>query len=291
MKTLIIGGTGTVGSQVAKELLKRGSAVRVMTRSADKFGGLPEGAEGVLGDLQKPDTLPAAFKGVDRLFLATPLAQDETTQGLAAVEAAKGAGLRHIVYMSIHKLDSALHIPHFASKAPIEYAVKTSGIPCTLIRPNNFFQNDFWFQEALTRWSVYPQPLGEKGLNRVDVRDIAEAGAISLTEKGHEGRTYSLIGPDALTGEKTAEIYSRHLGREVRYTGNDLAAWERETLKMMPAWLVLDLRIMYDYFLKNGLRATDAEISELTRLLGHAPRSFEAFAAEAAHTWRSESAA
>jgi uncharacterized protein YbjT (DUF2867 family) len=286
MKTLVVGGTGTVGSLVAGELLKRGSAVRVMTRSAGKFGTLLDGVEGAVGDLQKPETLGPAFAGVDALFLATALAPDEINQGLAAVEAAKNAKLRHIVFMSVHNLESGLHIPHFATKLPIEHAVKTSGIPYTLVRPNNFFQNDFWLSEALLKWGVYPQPIGTKGLNRVDVRDIAESVAISITQPGHAGKCYSIVGSEALTGARTAEIYSRHLGREIRYTGDDLEAWAQQAGAMMPPWQVLDLRIMYAHFLKNGLVATGDEIAQMTRILGHPARGFEAFVAEVAQQWR-----
>jgi hypothetical protein len=89
-----------------------------------------------------------------------------------------------------------------------------------------------------------------------------------------------------LTGEQTAQIYSRYLDREVRYTGNDLAAWKEQAGKMMPVWMVLDLAIMYEHFLKNGLRASNEEIAELTGLLGHAPRSFVDFAREVSLDWR-----
>ncbi len=72
----------------------------------------------------------------------------------------------------------------------------------------------------------------------------------------------------------------------MRYTGNDLAGWKEQAHKMMPAWMVLDLGIMYEHFLKNGLRATDEEVAAVTALLGHAPRRFEDFAEEASLDWR-----
>lgn len=280
VKTLIIGGTGTVGSQVVRELLQRGAGVRVMTRSAEKAASLPEGVEGVVGDMATPETLPGAMAGAEAVFLVTPLVPDEINQGLAAVEAAKQAGIKYIVYLSIHKLETGPHIPHFATKFPVEYAVKNSGLEWTLIRPNNFYQNDYWFKDVIAQYGVYPQPLSELGLNRVDVRDIAEAVAFSLTTPGHAGQTYSLVGPDALTGERTAEIYSDVLGRPVHYVGGDLEAWAAAAARTMPAWQVLDLKMMYDHFLRHGLRATQAEVSTLVGLLGRAPRSFEDFARE-----------
>jgi uncharacterized protein YbjT (DUF2867 family) len=280
MKTLVIGGTGTVGTQVIAELRKRGSAARVMSRTAGRLGSLPEGVEGVVGDLQRPETLAPAFDGVDALFLATALAPDEITQGLNAVEAARAAGLKQIVFMSVHRVDEAVHIPHFAGKLPIEGAAKASGMAWTILRPNNFYQNDWWVRDAILQHGVYPQPLSERGMNRVDVRDIAEAAAISITQPGHAGRTYSLVGPEAVTGASTAATYAKRAGRPVHYVGGDLAAWAAAASAQMPAWMVLDLKIMYAHFLEHGLTATAEEVEKLTKLLGHAPRSFDAFAKE-----------
>jgi uncharacterized protein YbjT (DUF2867 family) len=287
MKVLVIGGTGTVGSQVVLELLKRGEPVRVMTRSPEKLHSLPQGAEGRLGDLQDPSSLPALLDGVDRMFLLTALSRSETAEGLAAVHAAKQAGVRRLVYMSVHRLESAPHIPHFASKIPIEREIKQSGIAYTIVRPNSFFQNDLWLKEAILH-GIYPQPIGNVGMNRVDVRDIAEAAVNALTRSRPEGQTYALVGPDALTGESAAAIYSRHFGRAVRYAGDDLDAWAQQARNMMPGWLVADLRVMFEHFQKKGLAASAADWSQTHEALGHAPRSFDTFVAEVAQAWKVE---
>lgn len=280
MKAMVIGGTGTVGSQVTAELQKRNVTVAVMSRSAEKFANLPPGVQGVVGDLQQPQTLPAAMSGVDAVFLATALAPDEINQGLEAVEAVKDAGVRRIVYMSVQGADQAVHIPHFATKIPIEYAVRHSGLEWNILRPNNFFQNDFWVRDAIIQAGVYPQPMSARGLNRVDTRDIAEAAAICLTADGVAGRTYTVAGPDLLTGEQVAATYARVLGRDVAYVGADLAAWEAAASQMMPRWMVLDLRIMYAHFLEHGLVASPGELRDLEALLGRPPRGFEAFVRE-----------
>jgi uncharacterized protein YbjT (DUF2867 family) len=286
MKTLVIGGTGTVGSRTVGELIARGGSVRVLSRDASKLAALPAGAEPATGDLQKPETLPSAFAGMDALFLATALAPDETTQGLNAVEAAKAAGLRYIVYMSVHRADEAVHVPHFASKLPIEGAVKMSGIPYTVLRPNNFFQNDLWFRDPMLQAGLYPQPLSRRGLSRVDVRDIAEAAAHAIESGKLANRTLALVGPGALTGEQVAELWAKALGRPIQYIGADMDAWYEQARKLMPYWMALDLRIMYTHFLEHGLVATPSEIEELTAALGHPPRAFEAFVGETAAEWK-----
>jgi len=286
MTILVIGGTGTVGSETVRRLVDKGARVRVMTRSAEKAGAVGGGAEGVVGDLARPQTLPPVFSGVESLFLLTPLSRTETDEGLAAVEAAREAGVRRIVYMTVHKLEAGAHIPHFGSKIPVAKAVRESGIPWTLLEPSNFFQNDYWFQEPITQHGVYPQPIGDVGLSRVDVRDIADAAVTALTEPGHEGQSCPLVGPEAWTGPETAAAWGRHLGREVAYGGNDLDAWAEQARQMMPDWLVHDLCVMYQWFQDNGLIATPEDLERTARILGRGPRAFDDFAAETAAQWK-----
>lgn len=285
MNILVTGGTGTVGLHVVRELLAREARVRVLTRSADKARNLPSGAEGVTGDLLNPDTIHSVFKGVEGVFLLNALGTTESHAGLMAVNGARIAGVGRLVYLSVHQVEQAPHLPHFGSKLAIEAAIRASEIPYTILRPNNFFQNDYWFKDAILRYGVYPQPIGEVGLSRVDVRDIAEAAAIALTSSGHGGQTYNLVGPEPHSGTSTAAAWSRALGRPVSYAGNDLDAWERQSVQFMPPWLVFDLRLMYAFFQARGLHATAGDLDRQTRMLGHAPRSFDDFAAETARMW------
>ena len=286
MTILVIGGSGTVGSQVVRELRARNAVVRVLTRNADKAKGLPGGAEGVIGDLLDPGTVRSVFKGIDSVFMLLAVSATETHEGLMAVNGMRMSGVKHIAYMSVHNLEQALHLPHFGSKLPVEAALKASGIPYTILRPNNFFQNDYWFRDAMTKNGIYPQPIGDVGLSRVDIRDIAEAAAIVLMTPGHEGQTYNLVGPDVHTGKSTAEVWGRALGKTISYGGDNLDAWEEQSLQSLPAWMVFDFRLMYSFFQEKGLKASQSDIEHLTRLLGHSPRSFEDFAIETARGWR-----
>jgi uncharacterized protein YbjT (DUF2867 family) len=283
MKVLVIGGTGTVGSAVVAALEASGHEPRVMSRSVPKAGRLPAGTVHVVGDLSQPATLPAAFAGTDGVFLLVAMSQTETVQGLAGVEAAQIAGAERIVYLSVVMPPGAEAVPHVASKIPIERAVQASGIPWTILRPNNFFQNDVWFRDAITTYGVYPQPIGPRGLNRVDVRDIAEAAANAFTRG--VGGIVPLNGPRGLTGDDTARVYSEILKRPVRYGGDDLEAWEKQASMMFPPWMVHDLRVMYDYFIRKGAHASGTDFAAQERLLGRAPRSFEAFVGELAREW------
>ena len=286
MNILVTGGTGTVGSQVVRELLARGAQVQVLTRDPAKAGKLPAGVKAVTGDLSKVETVTRVFKGVDGVFLINTVSPTEVHEGLLSVCGLRGENVKRLVYMSVHHADDAPWLPHFGGKLGVEEAVRKSGVPSTILRPNNFYQNDYWFKDALLQYGVYPQPIGDIGLHRVDVRDIAEAAAITLTTSGHEGQTYDLVGPEAHTGQSTADAWSRALGRTIKYGGNDLEAWEKQTLQYMPDWGVYDFKHMYAFFQAKGFKASAEAIERQTRLLGHAPRSFGAFVSEMATAWK-----
>jgi uncharacterized protein YbjT (DUF2867 family) len=286
MKILVTGGTGTVGSQVVRELLARGAQVQVLTRDPAKAATLPAGVAAVAGDLSKVETVARVFKGVDGVFLVNTVSPTEVHEGLLSVCALRNESVQRLVYLSVQNADVAAWLPHFGGKLGVEEAVRKSGVPATILRPSNFYQNDYWFKDALLQHGVYPQPIGDVGLNRVDVRDIAEAAAIALTTAGHEGQTYDLVGPEAHTGPSTAEVWARALGRAVAYGGNDLEAWEKQALQYMPDWGVYDFKHMYAFFQARGMKAAPGAIERQTQLLGHAPRSFGAFATETATAWK-----
>jgi uncharacterized protein YbjT (DUF2867 family) len=283
MKVLVLGGTGTVGSQVGRDLLARGAEVLVLTRDPKK--PLPPGAKAVAGDLLDPATIRTAFLGMDGVFLLNAVSATECHEGLMAVNGARMAGVKKVVYLSVQGVDKAPHLPHFGAKLSVEAALKVSGLPFTILRPNNFFQNDTRYKDVMLAYGAYPQPFGDVGLSRVDVRDIAEAAAIALTTGAADGETINLVGPDVLTATATAATWGGVLGRKIAYGGNDLDAWEKQSLAFLPAWMVFDFRLMYAFFQEKGLKASPEDLARLTALLGHPPRRFEEFAAETARSW------
>lgn len=285
MSYLVLGGTGTVGSGVVERLVDRGLDVRVPSRSEEKLATLPDGVEGVVGDLEDPSTYGEIFQGVGRMFLLNPVSLSELHQGLSALAEARDAGVGRVVYLSVHDAEVGSDIPHFASKLAVERALMNSGVEHTILRPNNFYQNDLMFRDAIVEHGLYPQPIGSVGLSRVDTRDIADAAVNALTESGFENELYALVGPDVLTGEDCAEIYGEALGREVLYAGDDLEAWKARALQALPEWMVYDFSLMYSRFQEEGLAASPAEIRETREILGRDPRSFELFAEETAEAW------
>ncbi len=285
MKVLVTGGTGTVGSAVVKALSGKAD-ISVLTRDAEKAKKLPQGVKGVVGNLLDVGSIRSVFKGFDAVFLVTVVSPEESTEGLLAVNGIRDAGVKRVVYMSVQDADLAVHLPHFGSKVPIEMAIKASGLAHTILRPNNFYQNDTWFQQAIMNYGVYPQPLGATGVSRVDVRDIADAAVAALTTSKADSKTVNLVGPEALTGEGTAAIWSKALGKPVKYAGEDMDAWEKQNLGYgLPPVLAYDFRLMYEWFQKKGLKAGKNDVHDLTALIGHAPRTYADYVAETAKAW------
>jgi uncharacterized protein YbjT (DUF2867 family) len=286
MKILVTGGTGNVGGKVVSELLKRGADVRVLARKQPEEK-VQAGVEIVTGDLLDPASVEQAMRGVDKLFLLNAVVADELTQALIAYGIAKRLGLKHVTYLSVFKVDQFRDVPHFASKLAVEGALREFGVPYTILRPGYYIQNDLGLKDALTKAGVYPMPLGTAGIATADIRDIAEAAAISLTEDGHDGQTYDIVSPTLISGPGNAALWSKLLGKEIKYTGHDFDQWEQGMRARVPGWSAYDLRMMLQGYFERGFASTETEVARLTKLLGHKPRSYEEFAAETAVSWKS----
>jgi uncharacterized protein YbjT (DUF2867 family) len=289
MKVLVIGATGEVGSELVKELLQRGAGVRALTRKQRKPNAFPDAVEMAVGDLSDPLSIGEAIKGVDKLFLliGAENVPVELTQALTAYGLAKKSGLKHVTYASVYRADQFLEVPHFANKYAVEEAIRAGGMPYTILRPAYFAQNELRLKADLTGLGVYPIPVGNQGVAVVDIRDLAEAAAISLTEEGHNGKTYDLVSSEMLSGPNAAATWSKLLRKEIAYAGHsDFDGFEaRLREKGSPSWLAYDLRVMYQGFIERGFSNTEDQTSRFAALLGHQPRTYSGFAEELARDW------
>lgn len=287
MKVLVVGATGLVGGEVVKVLLQRGADVRAFTRKQPKPGTFPGAVEIALGDLSDPVSVAEAMKRVDELFLLVGNVGDELTQALTAYGLSKKAVLKHVTYLSVFKADQFLDVPHFAAKYAVEEAIRVGGMPYTILRPGYFIQNERRLKPVLTGPGVYPIPAGNQGLAVVDVRDLAEAAAISLTEEGHEGKTYELVSSEMLSGPGAAAKWSKLLGKKITYAGHgDFDGFEAQLRKTgSPSWLAYDLRVMFQGYVERGFSNTEDQVARFAALLGHQPRTYSSFAEELAREW------
>jgi len=289
MAILVTGASGVIGSQVLSFLKPDGIEVRALTRSPES-ASFPAGVTAVKGDLSDIDGFRAALEGVSTLFLLGPNVADESTQVLLALNAARDAGVKGVVYLSVYKADDYADLPHFASKAAVERMIEAYDLPVTVLRPAYFMQNDVRLREALTTYGVYGMPIGGKGISMVDIRDIGEAAAKELMRReAADGplprEAYDLVGPDALSGDDLAALWGGILGRPIVF-GDDLAAFEQNLKPFAPAWYVYDLKLMMRRYQLQGARASADQVGRMEALLGHPARSYRAFAEETAASWK-----
>ncbi|MDB5614312.1 MAG: Oxidoreductase [Devosia sp.] len=286
MTILVTGANGTVGRQVVEQLVQRGADVRALVRDPAK-AAFPAGVDVIQGDLLDVDSLRSAFDGVSTLFLLNAVAPDEFTQALLALNVARAAGANKLVYLSVIHSDVYVNVPHFAGKFGVERMIEQMGFEATILRPAYFINNDLTITDLVLNYSVYPMPIGSKGLAMIDSRDIGEIAALELIRRENSDVALptdriNLVGPDTLTGADVAAIWSDVLARPIVYVGDDTAGFEKNLRGFMPSWMAYDMRLMSERFLTDGMLPEAGDVERLTSLLGRPLRSYREFATEIA---------
>jgi uncharacterized protein YbjT (DUF2867 family) len=290
MNILVTGSTGTIGSLVVRGLAAQGASVHALTRDPDKVS-FPVGVTAVKGDMTDIPSMRAALKEIDTLFLLNAVVADEVTQAISTLSLAREAGIERIVYLSVLNSDAYTDVPHFTGKYTVERMIEQFDLPVTVLRPSYFMQNDAMLRDGLLKFGRYGMPIGDVGVSMVDVRDIAEIAVASLLRRARAQaplprEVIEITGPDALTGDALATIWSGVLGKPVTYGGNDLDAYEGFMASVMPSWSAYDLRLMLARFHTDGMLGKSQAVGILTGLLGHPPRRYRDFAGELAKTWQ-----
>ncbi len=196
----VTGAGGTVSSDLIKQLESASAPFRAAHFSNEKAeAARARGIDAVIIDYNRPETLREAFRGCDKLFLLGPNALNQTQLERNAVEAAKAAGVRHIVKQSVM---GAVEESYSLARVhrPVEKAIESSGLGWTFLRPNSFMQNVVTYMGATIKAEgTFYSASGEAKISHVDVRDIAAMAVKALTESNHEEKAYRLTGPEALT--------------------------------------------------------------------------------------------
>ena len=286
MTILVTGATGTIGRHVVNHLVQRGADVRALVRDPAK-AGLPAGVAVVQGDMLDVDSLRSAFAGASTLFLLNGVLADEFSQALIALNVAREAGIERVVYLSVIHSDLYVNVPHFAGKFGVERMIEQMGFGATILRPAYYMSNDLTIKDVVLQHGVYPMPIGAKGLAMVDGRDLGEIAAIELIRREQADGPLPLdrinvVGPETLTGNDVAAIWSKVLGRPVAYGGDDTAGFEQNLRQFMPGWMAYDMRMMAERFLTDGMVPEAGDVEQLTTLLGRPLRAYRDLAAEIA---------
>jgi uncharacterized protein YbjT (DUF2867 family) len=289
MTILVTGSTGTTGSQVVAYLAAKGAEVHALSRSPETQ--FPSGVTPVKGDLMDVDSMRAALAKVTTLFLLTAVTPDELTQALITLNLAREAGIERIVYLSVFHSDRYTNVPHFTAKYAVERMIEQFKLAATILRPNYFMENDAKLKDTILGSGVYPMPIGSVGLSMVDTRDIAEIAAMHLLRREEAAgplprETINVAGPEVLTGEAIAGIWTKVLNKQIHYVGDNLTAFQQQFRSFAPAWMTYDIRLMVERFQRDGLAAAPTDIDQLTALLGRPLRSYHDFAVETAKQWQ-----
>lgn len=290
MSILVTGGTGRTGRYLVERLAAKGADVIVLTRSPEAHT-LPAGARALRGALGKIDLMRDALSKASTLFLLAPNTPDELHVTLTVLNLAKDMGTRGVVYLSVYECEKHPRVPHFACKVAAERLIESCWIPATILRPTVFMQNGLLLRQPILEQGVYPSPIGQAGVAMVDVRDVAELACSELLRREQSSESlpqerYDLIGPDNLSADDITAIWSQALGTRVVYGGDDLDSFERAIRRVVTPEFAFDLRLMYEAFQQRGGTASVAQLAAMTAALGHAPRSYKDFVAEAITSWK-----
>jgi uncharacterized protein YbjT (DUF2867 family) len=279
---LVTGATGTIGRNVAKRLSERGVSVRAAVR--DQAKARKELADLALTpfDFEDEKTFSGALEGVEKVFLLPPLLPNQLEVMNRFVDAAKRAGVRHIVKLSAIGVDDATQPTAVKWHSANEQHIRESGVAFTFLRPNSFMQN-FVTYFPPRNGAIY-LPWGNGTASFVDTRDIASVAAKVLTSEGHGGRIYTLTGPARLGIAELAIILSQVTGREFKYVDLPEAAARDGMLQAgVPQWqveLVMELHAI------NKQNRWSAVTSDIEKVTGTPPTHFAQFARDHADKFR-----
>jgi uncharacterized protein YbjT (DUF2867 family) len=258
---LVTGATGQQGGAVARALLSRGHRVKALTRNPDSDAAqrlVTAGADIVAGDLGDAASIAKAASGVGTMFLmgsSQDGAEEETRQGVMAADAAKAAGIGHLIYSSVADANKKTGIPHFESKYLVEQHIAGLGIPYTISAPVAFMENFVapWsisgLRQGIHTFAVPPRRV----LQLVALADIG-AFVTALAERREQvfGKRFDFAG-DELSGEEQAQILSQAIGRPINYQEIPIAAARQQSE---------DAALMFEWFDRVGY---DVDIAALHR--------------------------
>lgn len=278
-KILVTGASGNIGAPLVNELKTLGADFDIMRSKAEAGGNVR------VANFSDVASLTQAFKGIDTLFLLFPLVENKLEFAHNAAEAAKAAGVKHIVRSSGAGADasSAFALPKLQGQ--IDDVIVATGIPTTLLRPGGFMQNYATYQsQAIKDGTIYMAD-GGKSQALIDARDIAAVAArILVNPQIHAGKAYMLTGGEDFTGVDAAKAISAATGKPVEHVSvpTDTAV---ETMKGwgMPPFIVNVMDSLNKIVSAGYASGVSPDVENI---LGRKPRTFSAFVAENVSAWK-----
>ena len=290
---LVTGATGLNGAELVRRLSARGVAVRALVRNASgtnaaKAAELSRlaGVDVAEGDMARPDTLVPALSGIDRAMLISSSNPTMREDQSAFIDAAARAGVRHVVKLSgiIPDVNSPFRFARMHGE--IERHLEASGMAFTHLRAGEFMHAYFRQVPSIVNRGALALPMADARIASIDIGDIADVAADALTGSGHEGKTYPITGPDALTMTEVAAALSAATGKPIRYV--DVPPEDARAAQIaagMPAYLADGLAELFAER-RKGKEATVSSV--IPTVFKRRPMSFADFARRHAAIFRGE---
>jgi uncharacterized protein YbjT (DUF2867 family) len=285
---LITGASGTVGKFVLAEVARSGAPHRAMYRSKEDAAKVPAGTETVIADFSDKASLAPALRGVESVYLVCSPIPDLAQLESNVIEASQATGVRRIV------LNSALGAGDYGKSFPswhrkVEDKLKATKMAYCILRPNSFLQNVLtYYAPSIRAQGAFYAAMGKARTSYLDVRDIAVVAAKALRGGEHDGKTYELNGPEALTYAEVAQKISQHAGIASQYVDIPVEAQRKAMLDQgMPEWQVTALLELQEYYTSGNGGDLDGV---LQGLLGRPPVTMDKFLAEFAGEFRGQAA-
>lgn len=276
---LVTGGTGTVGQATVRALKARGKPFKIGTR--DPGRAKANGTRAVELDFDRPETVAQALQGIRRVLSLTPVSEQQDQWVRTLVAAAKQAGVKHVVRLSVIGADPGAASAFARAHGESEEVIRASGMHFTFLRPTFFAQNFVNYYGVTPKADATVRlPHGDGRAAWVDVRDVGEVAAAALTSPGHEDKAYDLTGPEALADAEALAILGEALGHTYAYADVPEDAARSAMLGAgMPQWQVQGMLELHA-LIRNGHAAATA--SGVQDALGREPRSFRDYARDLA---------
>ena len=270
---LVTGANGTTGSEVIRQLAAKGRSVRAMVRKRENAEKLPkDGVEVVVGSFADRQPLDQAMKGVDAVFMISFEHPDQLALQGNVIDAAKRAGVKMVARLSAATADPDSEDPLVSNHGKGDRQLARSGLGYVLLRPQWFNQNFLTYCPG----GVIRLPAGDARLPFVDVRDIGAVAIEALTEPGHNGQTYVLTGPEALSHAEVAAILSKATGKRFVYRDIPPEIYRRELLEAGASVYSADL--VTNLFARVRSRGVGEIHDDIQRVLGRPAITFRQFA-------------
>ena len=276
---LVTGATGNAGAQVVRALVERGHRVRAFVRDPGQAHRLfGDAVELSIGDFANQQSVNAALAGVQGLVLSCADDPRRVEWEKGVIDVAAAAEVGRIVKLSSIAAEPGAPVAFWDWHGQVEQHLRRSRVPSVVLRSSFYMSNVVAAAEQVARDGRLYAPARGARIAMIDPRDVGAAAAAVVTTAGHDGRTYELTGPEAITYAQLAAELSAAVGREIRFIDvPDEDAKEQMIRAGLPEFTAGQIVRLFAMLRAGVAEQVTATVESLT---GRPPRDFASFASD-----------